>query len=111
VKNLLELISKSINTKCNLYDTCSLDTSLILLQQTDSLSVHEIGNAVHYVHSASMPTPCNKQLLSLFKVKEILVQLYTVEHLQHFFFFFSVKKKIVVPVNLIISFSHHVFVD
>jgi len=45
-------------------------------------------------------------------VKEILVQLYTVEHLQHFFFFFfSVKKKIVVPVNLIISFSHHVFVD
>jgi len=45
-------------------------------------------------------------------VKEIWVQLYTVEHLQHFFFFFfSVKKKIVVPVKLIISFSHRVFVD
>jgi hypothetical protein len=101
-----------MNTKCNLYAICSLDTSLILWQQTESLSVHEIGNAVHCVHSAGMPTPCNKQLLSLYKVKEILVQLYTVEHLQHFFFFFfSVKKKIVVPVNLIISFSHHVFVD
>jgi len=74
----------------------------------------KLGMQYICVHSAGMPTPCNKQLLSLYKVKEILVQLYTVEHLQHFFFFFfffSVKKKIVVPVNLIISFSHHVFVD